>query len=183
MWMGMRRVRALVWGGWAHDGCFCCGCFCCGMHRIESRSVEHRSELYTQYTRVWFLLRGYPLQIFYFAPFLWNWKKILVTGSIRLGYQEAQIQAHYPSDMPVFEPMKGGIPCEFFILQFFILQFSILIERILKTGYPVGGCGWCGWWSERRCVQPLPYPTDFNSLHLICREINDKISILTVVGG
>ena len=39
------------------------------------------------YTHVWSLLRGNPLQIFILHFPCWNWKKILMTWSIRLGYQ------------------------------------------------------------------------------------------------
>jgi hypothetical protein len=56
------------------------------------------------------------------------------------------------------------------------------IERILTRGF-TRGCGWSGWCSKRRCVQPLPNPTDVYLLHLTCRNILNKTSILTVVGG
>ena len=88
-------------------------------------------------------------------------------------------QALYPSDMPMSEPINRGNPLRFL---FCILQSRI--KRILTRGF-ARGRGWSGWCSKRRCVQPLPLPnpTDVYFLHLSCRDVLNKTSILTVVGG
>ena len=130
------------------------------------------------YTHVWSLLRGDPLQIFILHFPCWNWKKISMTWSIRLGYQAC------PSPIPkwyahVWTHKKRD---SLAIFLFCILQSRI--KRILTRGF-ARGRGWSGWCSKRRCVQPLPLPnpTDVYFLHLSCREVLNKTSILTVVGG
>jgi len=121
---------------------------------------------------------GIPCKFFILHFPCWNWKKISMTWSIRLGYQAC------PSPIPkwyahVWTHKKGD---SLAIFLFCILQSRI--KRILTRGF-ARGRGWSGWCSKRRCVQPLPLPnpTDVYFLHLSCREVLNKTSILTVVGG
>ena len=115
--------------------------------------VRQRNPDSKWYTHVWSLLKGNPLQIFILHFPCWNWKKISMTWSIRLGYQAcpSPISKRYAH---VWTHTKGK---SLAIFLFCILQSGI--ERILTRGF-ARGCGWSGWCSKRRCVQPLPNPTD-----------------------
>ena len=118
---------------------------------------------------------GIPCKFFIMHFPCWNWKKMLMTWSIRLGYQACS--SPIPKRANVWTHTKGE---SLAIFLFCILQSGI--KRILTRGF-ARGCGWSGWCSKRRCVQPLPNPTDVYLLHLTCRDILNKTSILTVVGG
>ena len=76
----------------------------------------------------------------------------------------------YPSDIPACEPIIGGIPCEFL---FCIFQFLIEGMKLRLV--------WLDFWDEMWIA--LANPADVYFLHLTCRDILNKTSILSVVGG
>ena len=76
----------------------------------------------------------------------------------------------YPSDIPACEPIRGGIPCEFL---FCIFQFWIEGMKLRLV--------WLDFWDEMWIA--FANPADVYFLHLTCRDILNKTSILSVVGG
>ena len=106
-------------------------------------------------THVWSLLRKNPLQIFILQFPCWNWKKISMTWSIRLGYQAC------PSPIPkryahVWTHTKGESLAIFFA--FCNLELRGFWQEDSRFAR---GCGWSGWCSKRGdvynlCLTPSP---------------------------
>ena len=76
----------------------------------------------------------------------------------------------YPSDIPACEPIREGIPCKFL---FCIFQFWIEGMKLRLV--------WLDFWDEMWIA--FANPADVYFLHLTCRDILNKTSILSVVGG